>query len=387
MAVVADDLTGANDTAVRFLRAGWSTELRLEAAADSGADVVAVSTDSRALPPEQAAAAVADRVGGLRAAGHLYKKVDSTLRGQIAAEVEAARRSWAEDAVAVVCPAFPDAGRTVEDGVLLVEGTPAHRTQVGTDPVTPVSESHIPTLLGAAQAKLDGFDAVADAARIADAGPVVVADARTPADLECLAAAIAHLGPRAVPVGSAGLAAPMAQAWAAAAAPAPALVVVTSLHATTRDQVDRLAEHAPVLHCTADTFADEDAWQEWCAAADRRLSVAGESLAVVAPQERSPRLDPAAVARHLGALAADLAYRNAVSGFVVTGGDGARALADALGATGFALTGEVAPGIPVGTLCGGRLHGRRIVTKAGGFGAPDALLAAVAAVRHRRYRS
>ena len=67
--------------------------------------------------------------------------------------------------------------------------------------------------------------------------------------------------------------------------------------------------------------------------------------------------------------------------------DGARALADALGATGISLTGEVAPGIPDGTLSGGRLHGHRIVTKAGGFGAPDALLTAVAAVRHRRYRS
>ncbi|KIH96510.1 serine kinase [Streptomonospora alba] len=384
IAVVADDLTGANDTAVRFLRAGWSTELRL-AGAGGGAHVVALSTDSRALGPDAAAAAVTERVRALRGTRHLYKKVDSTLRGQVAAEIEAARRSWAADAVAVVCPAFPEAGRTVEDGVLLVEGTPVHRTPVGADPVTPVRESHIPTLLGAAQVVLGSADTAADAARLADAGPVVVADARTPEDLERLAAAIAHLGPRAVPVGSAGLAAPMAEAWAPAAP--PALVVVTSLHATTREQVDRLARELPVQCCDAAALSDDTAWKAWCAEADRRLADAGDALALVAPQERTPRLEPTEVARRFGALAAGLAERHPVAGFVVTGGDGARALADALGATGIALTGEVAPGIPAGTLSGGGLHGRPIVTKAGGFGTPDALLTAVEAVRNRRYRS
>ncbi|WP_461000348.1 four-carbon acid sugar kinase family protein [Streptomonospora sediminis] len=394
--MVADDLTGANDTAVRFLRAGWSTELLLGDRPGAGAaDVVAVSTDSRAMSAEAAASAVAAQVRRHSGARHLFKKVDSTLRGRLAAEVEAARSAWGPDAIAVVCPAFPEAGRTVADGVLLVDGVPADRTPVGDDPVTPVRESHIPTLLGAAHVHLDGVagtdggthDAAADAARLAAAGPVVVADAGTQEDLERLAAAVAHLGRRAIPVGSAGLAAPMAQAWAAAETPAPALVVVTSLHAATRGQVARLAETVPVRYCSAADLADAAAWQEWCAHSERLLAGGGEALAIVAPDDRGGGLDPADVARRFGALAADLAARQPVSGFVVTGGDGARALADALGATAIALTGEVAPGIPAGTLSGGRLHGRPIVTKAGGFGAPNALITAVEAVRNRRYRS
>ncbi|MDT0301866.1 four-carbon acid sugar kinase family protein [Streptomonospora wellingtoniae] len=388
IAMVADDLTGAGDTAVRFLHAGWSTELLLSGGPGAGsADVVAASTDSRAMAAQDAAAAVRERVRRHSGARRLYKKVDSTLRGQLAAEVEAARSAWSPDAVAVVCPAFPEAGRTVADGVLLVEGTPAARTPVGDDPVTPVRESHIPTLLGAAHVRLEGADPAADAERLGAAGPIVVADAGTQADLECLAAAIALLGRRAVPVGSAGLAGPMGRAWARAETPAPVLVVVTSLHAATREQVARLSESLPVRHCTAADLAGDAAWTAWSASTEELLADSGEALAIVAPDERGGGLDPAEVARRFGALAAGLAVRNPVSGFVVTGGDGARALAEALGATAIALTGEVAPGVPAGTLSGGRLHGRPIVTKAGGFGAPDALLTAVTAVRHRRYRS
>ncbi|MFC9089922.1 four-carbon acid sugar kinase family protein, partial [Nocardiopsis dassonvillei] len=141
VAVVADDLTGAGDTAVQFLRAGWSTELQLSPA-PSTAEVVAVSTDSRALPAERAAHAADEAVRRLRGAGaaRLYKKVDSTLRGPIRAEIDATLAAWSPGAVAVVCPAFPATGRTVRDGVLLVDGVEVHRTAVGRDPVTPVTE-------------------------------------------------------------------------------------------------------------------------------------------------------------------------------------------------------------------------------------------------------
>ena len=65
----------------------------------------------------------------------------------------------------------------------------------------------------------------------------------------------------------------------------------------------------------------------------------------------------------------------------------ARALTRALEARAIALTGEVAPGIPIGTLSGGPRHGRAIVTKAGGFGSPTALLEAAEAVRHPKGRN
>src|SRR5690606_17964501 len=125
----------------------------------------------------------------------LYKKVDSTLRGAFKAEIEAARQAWGDDAIAVICPAFPATGRTVEQGVLRVDGRPVTETSAATDPVTPVTESHIPTLLGCGHVSPRAGETPAGlAARIAVAGPVVVVDAATDADLERLARAVAELG-------------------------------------------------------------------------------------------------------------------------------------------------------------------------------------------------
>src|SRR6188472_4437131 len=109
--ILADDLTGAADTALQFVRAGWRTDLQLRPG-KSDAQVVAVTADSRNLSAPDAAKAVVAAVGQLRQAGvtHLYKKIDSTLRGQIRAEVLAALNAWAGDAIAVVCPAYPAMG-------------------------------------------------------------------------------------------------------------------------------------------------------------------------------------------------------------------------------------------------------------------------------------
>ncbi|GAB3477620.1 four-carbon acid sugar kinase family protein [Nocardiopsis coralliicola] len=401
IALIADDLTGAGDTAVQFLRAGWSTELQL-APAPSGAGVLAVTTDARALPGEAARAATQAAAERLRTAGaqRLYGKIDSTLRGPIRAMVDGLLAAAPGGAVAVVCPAFPANGRTVSDGVLYVDGTEVHRTAVGTDPVTPVRESRVAELLGGAHVRLPGAatgdgagkggpgtgdTAAADAELLRAAGPVVTVDAESEADLERVAAAVARLGAQGVPVGAAGLASAMAGAWAAEDADGPALVIVTSLHQAARAQVAALADAdaAAVEQPTPGDFADDEAWRAWSDGVLARFDRGRAFTAVVAPDDRAGGLDPAAVARRLGALAADLSERG-VAGYVVTGGDGARAVADALGARGIALAGEVAPGVPVGTLSGGARHGTPIVTKAGGFGSAGVLLEAAAAVRTRR---
>lgn len=218
--IVADDLTGSGDTAVQFVRAGWATQLSVggaeQALADPAvrqAEVLAVTTHSRPLAAADAAAVVRGEVERLRAAGvqRLYKKVDSTLRGAFKAEIDAARLAWGEGAIAVVCPAFPVTGRTVRQGVLYVSDRPVTETSAATDPVTPVTESHIPTLLGCAQLAAQAGETPAELARrIAAAAPVVVVDALDDADVQRLARAIGVLGQRAVPVGSGGLAAPLA---------------------------------------------------------------------------------------------------------------------------------------------------------------------------------
>lgn len=400
VAIVADDLTGAGDTAVQFVRAGWVTQLSIggadEALSGAGAraEVLAVTTNSRAMAPAAAGEAVRREVRRLRQAGvrRLYKKVDSTLRGAFRAEIEAARAAWSDDAVAVICPAFPATGRTVRDGVLLVDGRPVTETSAATDPVTPVTQSHIPTLLGCA-----GIAASPDetpqalAARIAQAGPVVVVDAASEDDLERLARAVAELGERALPVGAGGLAGPLARIWAGAQARGPVVVVVTSQHSAARSQAQTLQERGARTWAPApQQLADPAAWESWAAgvvASERGVADAGrdDTVLLLAPEGRHAGLDADTVAARLGELAARLIDALGAAGVVATGGDGARQVLQSLGATGIALVDEVTGGVPMGTLTGGRAAGLPVVTKAGGFGSADVLVRAAQAIRERRF--
>jgi len=401
IAIVADDLTGSGDTAVQFVRAGWATQLSVGGAAQAlrepavgATEVLAVTTHSRPLPAAEAAAVVRREVELLRAAGvqRLYKKVDSTLRGAFRAEIEAAREAWGDDAVAVVCPAFPATGRVLRGGVLYVHGVRVTETSAATDPVTPVTQSHVPTLLGCALVRPDvGETPEALAARIDAAGPVVVVDAETMEDMDRLARAVARLGERAVPVGAGGLAEPLARVWAAGQAQGPVLVVVTSQHNAARRQAAALQQvgahaWAPAL----DDLADPQAWRAWsdriCAQAVQEAGGA-DMLLLLAPDGRRPGLDSETVAQRLGELAARLMRHLPVGGVVATGGDGASQVLAALGASGIALVDEVTGGVPLGTLTGGPAAGLPIVTKAGGFGDDDVLIRAARAIRERRFHS
>ncbi|WP_459614630.1 D-threonate kinase [Bordetella sp. 2513F-2] len=399
IAIVADDLTGSGDTAVQFVRAGWSTQLSVGGAAQALADpavrdaeVLAITTHSRPLAAAQAADVVRHEVGLLRAAGvrRMYKKVDSTLRGAFRAEIEAARLAWHDDAVAVVCPAFPATGRTLRQGVLYVGDVPVTETSAATDPVTPVTQSHVPTLLDCALVSPGADEAPeALARRLAEAGPVVVVDAATDADMARLARAVALLGERALPVGAGGLAQPLARVWAGADARGAVLAVVTSQHSASRRQARALSDHgAQVWAPTLDELADDGQWQRWSAqVCDQATGLpdAGVWL-LLAPEGRRAGLDSDRVAQRLGELASRLILGCPVSGVIATGGDGASQVLTALQASGIALVDEVTGGVPLGTLTGGRAAGLPIVTKAGGFGDDDVLIRAAQAIRERRFK-
>ena len=122
--LIADDLTGACDAAVPFAARGHSTSARLDPEGDAGGlDVLAVTTESRALPAaalrgvfERAARALAGVESRI-----IFKKIDSTLRGNVGMEVALAAEVFACDA-AIVTPAFPAMNRIVEAGRLRVPG-------------------------------------------------------------------------------------------------------------------------------------------------------------------------------------------------------------------------------------------------------------------------
>ncbi|MFC5265259.1 four-carbon acid sugar kinase family protein [Kribbella qitaiheensis] len=384
--VLADDLTGAADTAGQFDRAGWTAELQVGPGGPSEAEVVAITTDSRALEPAAAADAVRtalDKVTFDEGSAAVYLKIDSTLRGPVRAMTDAVVAARAGDVVAVVCPAFPAVGRTLVDGILLVHGVPVAQTAVGRDPVTPVRESHVPTLLDAPLVVLDPrADDTELAAALRGRGPVVVVDARDEADLDRVARAVIALGNQAVAVGSAGLAAHLARRWRPLPR-GPVLVVVSSLHDASRGQAELLAAAgARRIQPDAATLCDAGAWEEFARSivSDAAVDDFGV-LVLMGPAAEGATVAPSVVADRLGELASRLVSTVRPAGLVLAGGDGALAVLTALSATGIRLSGEVADGVPLGYLTGGPDAGLPVATKAGGFGTDDILIRAAEAVR------
>ncbi len=387
--IVADDLTGANDTGVQFAEAGWATTLQRrpapERVAGRGDVAIAVTTDSRAVVDATAreATSAACAQGDTSEVELTYLKIDSTMRGSVAAQVHGAleaRRRERADAFVVLCPAYPAMGRTVVDGQVLVGGEPVTDSPAGSDPVTPVRHAGLTTLVPGAVAVPVAPDADAwrtaltEAARGAD---VVAVDARTDADLDLLARVLAGLGDRVVAAGSAGLAGPLARHWRSSTGGATArpsrrtggraLVVVSSHHRVARDQAHRLGARPDVGVVVTTSAALESG--------DVPATPSDDWVVLLSPEQRTTH-ESAHVARAMAHWAAAW-VRTAPARFdslVLVGGDGAEAVLTALDADGIALHGRLLEGVPDGTLVGGAADGVRIVTKAGGFGDPDTLL-------------
>lgn len=442
-AIIADDLTGANDSAVQFAQQGWDTrlvlagELRAEGQ-DGGHRAYAVTTDTRATAYDDACAATLAAVRQARGTGaeHLYLKIDSTVRGTVAAQVRGGLAAYEEPALAVVCPAYPRMGRTVEQSQLLVNGTPVAETALRNDPATPVTTSDLrevlpeavalrpqaPTAegyrraLAAAHAELDpGAKAEAgtgDGTRGSrQGGAIVVVDASTDAELDALADAIAELAAEAstplLPVGSAALAGALSRAWqhpSRQAEPAPAppasagtglMVQVSSLNPVALSQVDRvradLGEDVSLLVPTIEALRSPDSARAW---AQDQVSARGHSAGrlspdavtiVCVPEARTE--NPRVVAANLGEAFAALVRAEAPAAVGFVGGDGAYAALNALRCTSLRIIDSLTEGVPLATSTDGDLTGTLVFTKAGGFGGPETLTTSLTALRQLFTRS
>lgn len=385
MAVISDDLTGAADTGVQLARAGYRTAVAFERApepADGDLDALVIDTDSRALDPVAAAERVSAAVADVATRPLLYKKFDSTLRGPVAAELRAALAASGRSR-AIVAPAFPASGRTTRAGTQLVHGEPVERTAFADDPGSPVRESHLPSLLAAGGL---GPVSVVDSRGLEQAGdaPWVVVDAAADADLERIVRAV----PDAASVlwaGSAGLAQALGRVYPGPREHAPAtrpaarrvLVVVGSANAAAREQLERLAAGPePVALVELDPAA---LGAEQLAVALDGLGAALDSGRVAVLALTAGPGDGQRITEALAEVVGHLSDAARVDGLALTGGATAIAVARRLGARGLVIEDELEPGVPIGRLLGPAPH--PVVTKAGGFGTPDALLLGCQALR------
>ena len=424
LAMIADDLTGANDTGVQFRKYGMKTVVLLKSSCCDEADVaevVVVDTDSRAIAEEFADARVrtACRMFIDHGVKNLYKKIDSTLRGNLGAEIGAVWEEY-QPVITIIAPAFPKTGRHTVGGYQLIYGVPISHTEIAHDPKTPVHESYLPQLLAnyggnrlgtvSLHTVDEGPEAIGVAMRklVSSGKTWIICDAVCEENLRHIAEAALPFG-KILWVGSAGLAEQLALAkdWVHADRAKEenwrcrsVLVAAGSMSETTRKQISRYIADTAAVNFALDPIS---ALREPRAEGRRLSSLAApllkEKNIVLSCSNEQSTIDMTTangakagltadeiggrIALALGVAVTELVEQGA-DGLFLTGGESAASCCRELEATGLEICQEIVPGIPLGKLVGGPHQGLPIVTKAGAFGDPQAISWSVDTLKGRK---
>lgn len=401
IAIIADDLTGASDTALQFARQGLQTTVLFRAddlfGGDAGVAAIALDMDSRALSIPDSRVRAWETGSRIKEAGfhRVYTHVDSGLRGKIGPVIDGVL-----DAIpfefAAIAPANPRLGHTTKDGRQHLNGVPVGQSESDRASGSPVAEAEIVRLLAGQSGRKAGLVSLEQVRAGADAimGQVrsllaervkhVIFDAETDDDLRNIAWALAGSGRKPLYVGSAGLAQHLPEALGLMrgvtpppepipATQKPVLTVVGSLSPAIRAQVAALLREPGVVGVEMDPAgvlrpADADFEAQRClsilaaalsAGRDAVLmsSASPDRMAAARASGAELQLDAqavsGAVADALGMIAAATVTHGDLGGVIMAGDDTARAVCRQLGVSGIRLLREAEPGVALGRLAGG----------------------------------
>lgn len=377
--IVADDLTGALDSAVAFCRPGYEVTVRLPGSTGTGpttSSVLAVVSGARDVPWEQAEDLIHQATTAVLAANpdELLIKIDSQLRGYPGAQVAQALALATPSTIALVAPAFPRMGRTTVNGIQRIDSRPVSGSRRARE--ISVSDALYDGTVCFARLGLDelrtSMDLTTRLRAMQDAGiRIVIFDAETDDDLEHIVASGRRLA-QVIWVGSGGLAAALAGPKGESptiSAPVPSregrpsniLVLAGSAAPETAKQVSVLSRRrTPVITIapTSDNIAEPDPVTKIRAAlAEHHLATVSTDFTI------DDRLHPSHAA-NLAAVVAEIATD--VNGLVVSGGETMLNLMLALGVTELTVLGEVETGVPLSF--SREPVSLAIVSKAGAFG-------------------
>ena len=409
--IVADDLTGAADSGAAFAQRGWVTEVFWGGTPpDEDAAVWAFDADSRRCASGEAGRRHRDALRRYLTPDRLlFKKIDSTLRGQPAAEIAALCATLQElgrTTLGIFAPANPAMGRITRDGHVFVRAEPLERTETWRREhsyenadlaAILVSAGLRPIKLPLAQVRADAPELrkalhafAAEAAR--EPGTIVICDSENDDDLCRIAGAARGLAATGFYIGTAGLAKALA-----AQGPLPQPRVI-SLEPTTRGTLIAIGSPAQASRAAARKLAvylnvrpvriDGSALRRFDSAAEVMfaLSIMGQVatgndvVAVLEPVEGSESPPDPGHARIFAATLADALKH--MGALIVSGGETATALLAQCQVHGIRLLGEIEPGLALG-MTRGKVQ-VPIVTKPGAFGDENCLIRCVDRMREQR---
>lgn len=426
MAIIADDVTGANDIGSMFAKADYLTHVysimpdggyTYDAAAPVQPDVCILDTNSRldngALAYDKVFAATRQ----LRQAGwrQFFNKTCSVFRGNIGAEFDAMLDAL-DESFAVVVLGFPKNGRRTIEGIHYVHGRPLAESEFRNDPIHPMTESNLVKILQAQTERhvsLLTHKVVAQGAaplrREIDAlrgrTNYVILDVADQEALAIIARAVHNLP---VLCGSSALGEELPPVWGPLAPPPPPalparnglgiLCTAGSLMPQTVAQIDHLRAQGTALFPldSARLFdtAGRVAEQERLIAAVADELLAGRDAVVHSPNSpegvqatralgEAQGFAPTEVARlvstALAAVTAGVVARSGQQRLVIAGGETAAAVCNRLGVSGLRVWQEIQPGLP--SCLSLTSPPLLLVLKSGSFGSVDFLEQAMEHVR------
>ncbi|ABB13931.1 four-carbon acid sugar kinase family protein [Carboxydothermus hydrogenoformans] len=422
IAIIADDLTGASDTGVQFTQKGLRTlvifDIKNLFEDAKNVNVVVIDTDSRSLTSSAAYQKIKEVSQVLKPKGYklIYKKIDSTLRGNIGAEIDAIMDVITFDFAAIV-PAYPKMGRTTIEGQHFLHGVPIDKTEIANDPICPVKDSNIVSLLSSQSKRniglvnlqtirsgIENIKAKVDNLLKKDV-QLIVFDSETSQDLKIVTEYLSSSNYQILWVGSAGLAESLLDAleftfndisqFKLLSTENPVLLVIGSISKITQQQLSIILKQPNVTSVKLDplnVLKDEQYNNEIsrCLVEIKLALKKGFDVAfhvnsspeiVQKTQEIGKLLNipqnqiSNRIADALGIISSQVIKEIPLQGLILTGGDTAKSVCKHLGVRGLKLIKELEPGVPISQLIGfGNLLA---ITKAGAFGTERTLINAV----------
>lgn len=408
--VIADDLTGANATGVRLRKQGFSAATVVygdDIPSSYDLDAVCIDTDTRYASDSVIGKRISETMEKIRNwdAKVVCKRIDSTIRGNIGLEIDTVLKNSPDNSVAVVVAAFPDSGRVLSGGYLLVDGIPVQETDVAKDPLMPITKSYVPEIIQdqseyvvshiGLHHVLAGKESLQPLIeeRMKLGSRIIVIDAVTDEDIETIAATMANIQTvNFIPVDPGPLTAAYSKAFLHQMTENGKIIVtVGSVTTLSGRQLGYLRDKTNALpvYVSAEklaTFHDD-----WDIEVERACSVALERikendvLIITTHEEGAKLINLKAIAKRENTTQDALAKRITdglakitrrvmekttfpIEGCFTSGGDVTASLCALCMASGIRVEDEVLPLAAFGTLIGGYFPGLPIVTKGGMVG-------------------
>jgi len=404
LVIIADDLTGAIDTGVQLAKQGISTTISIEPdvqveqlISTCDAQIMVFNTESRHIDQIQAANRVKNVIKKSKKAGitRFYKKTDSTMRGNIGAELEAFLSETGQRTLPFI-PAHPKLKRFTKNGYHYINQQSLHETEFGHDPLEPIKTSYIPELLHQqAQIPIHIIDIEKYQHRPEDSG-MLVFDCASENDLEKIGNLLfAHELNRAIS-GSAAMA-ELLPAFLKLKPKVsdrmkldpPSLIVNGSLNKISYLQVIRANEHGVKTLCIpeelfGESILDNNPHLIRIISEIRSEISTGKSVILNSTnlenlesahviQAENPATHHENISEKIGIIVAVILNKIHINTLMVIGGDTLLGVMRAIGGISIEPISEIIPGVAI-SMVKGKNDTIQLITKPGGYGEKDVIL-------------